>query len=145
LKKPAKETTRLFSKTTNKEHFNRTGEKMNYTKELKEIRNTSDNSLTSYVADHILQRNAGDRAGIKSFFKDISYGGCISGMIPELIYYSDTRTFYDQFYHEIEEIREKLESDLGGPLQITGDLKNFYAWLGFEETARKIADQLNFG
>lgn len=116
---------------------------MNYTKELKEIKNTSDNSLTSYVADHILKRNAGDRAGIKSFFEDISCSGCISGMIPELIYYSDTGTFYDQFYHEIEKIREELESDFGKPLQITGDLKNFYAWLGFEVTVSKIADQLN--
>lgn len=45
-----------------------------------------------------------------------------------LIRYTDTRKFYDTHYFEIEELREEIEDELGQPLEIKGDLKNFFAW-----------------
>jgi len=78
---------------------------------------------------------------IKAFFSDLLRHGCQSGMIGGLIYYTDTKKFYDKFYDEIEDIRENIRKELG-PVQPKGDLKNWYAWLGFEETARKIASEL---
>ena len=62
-------------------------------------------------------------------------------MISDLIYYHETATFYDKFYHEIEEMRcEWIENDMElNPGD--NDLKNFYAWAAFEETARNIAEQ----
>lgn len=79
---------------------------------------------------------------IEGFFSDLLHYGCQSGIISSLIYYSDTHRFYDTHYHEIEQLREELENDLGISLQPKGDLKNWFAWMAFEETARKIADEL---
>jgi hypothetical protein len=95
-------------------------------------------SLEAEVAKEALEYGSQD---IISFFTDLLQHGCQSGMIAKLIYYSDTHAFYDKYYHEIEEIRYELEESLGEPLQPKGDLKNWYAWLAFEETARKIADE----
>lgn len=79
---------------------------------------------------------------IESFFSDLLQHGCVSGMISSLVYYIDTSDFFDRHYSEIEEIRFELEESIGSPLQPKGDLKNWLAWSGFEETARKIADEL---
>ncbi|MDI1256736.1 MAG: hypothetical protein PSV16_11615 [Flavobacterium sp.] len=63
-------------------------------------------------------------------------------MIEKLVYYHDTHKFYDTHYYEIEELREELENSFGEPLQAKGDLKNWFAWMAFEETARFIAEEL---
>ena len=77
---------------------------------------------------------------IEVFFSDLLQHGCQGGMVDSLIYYMDTHAFYDKYYAEIETLRCELEEDFGQPLQIKGDLKNWFAWLAFEETARKLAD-----
>ena len=76
------------------------------------------------------------------FFKDLLNHGCVSGMVWSLIYYTDTHAFFDKHYDEIEEIREEFEDGTGQPLTIKGDLKNFLAWFAFEETAYRIAVEL---
>lgn len=66
--------------------------------------------------------------------------GCSSGVIPELITYKDTHDFYDQFYDEIEELRQQYEAETGESLHFDGDLKNFFAWFAFEEVAQKLQE-----
>jgi len=105
--------------------------------QLQAIINNDPYSLKAAVAKEILQHE-----DITSFITDVLYHGCISGMIGSLIYYTDTRKFYDRHYHEIEELRYELEDSFGEPLKPEGDLKNWYAWLAFEETARQIAIEL---
>jgi hypothetical protein len=80
---------------------------------------------------------------ITNFFNDLSKYGCVSGMISFLVWYSDTHTFFDNHYEEIEELREEFEESTGLKLEIKGDLKNFLAWFSFEETAYQIANELN--
>ncbi|MEQ9263564.1 MAG: hypothetical protein RLP14_10420 [Owenweeksia sp.] len=80
--------------------------------------------------------------GVIHFFKDLLQYGCISGMVSSLIYYIDTHDFYDRHYDQIERLRHSLENETGIPLHPQGDLKNWYAWMGFEETARQMADDL---
>ena len=75
---------------------------------------------------------------VSAFFEDINQYGCVSWMISELIYYSDTRAFFQTHYDEIEELRNQWEEDTGMPLVIQGDLSNFLAWLSFE----RVADNL---
>lgn len=99
----------------------------------------SDNLLKDYVIDYALNYEENE---INSFFNDVLQHGCVSGMISTLIYYTDTAKFYDEYYSEIEELREELEESYGTPIVVKGDLKNFYAWLAFEETARKLSDEL---
>ena len=81
--------------------------------------------------------------GVEGILKDLFYGGCESGIVTHLIYYKDTAAFFDEYYEEIEEIRLELEETCGEPLKIKDNLKNYFAWVGFEETARKIANDLN--
>ena len=107
-------------------------------KQLRNIIKTSPDSLRAEVATEAL--NFG--CDIEIFFSDLLQHGCQSGMIGKLIYYHDTHKFYDQYYNEIEDLRAELEDSFGSPLQPKGDLKNWFAWLAFEETARIIADEL---
>lgn len=106
-------------------------------KELKHIAK-HERGIRQAVAQEVL-----DYHNPKDFFSDLLQHGCQSGMIGSLIYYCDTHQFYDKHYAEIEDLREEMEECLGQPLQITGDLKNWMAWFGFEETARKMADELS--
>lgn len=106
-------------------------------KRLKSIIQSDPQSLKAAVA-----REALDYDTVAGFFSDLLQYGCQSGMIGSLIYYIDTHKFYDTHYHEIEDLRYDLEQSYGEALKPQGDLKNWYAWLGFEETARQIADEL---
>lgn len=77
----------------------------------------------------------------KGYLNDLFQYGCINGMVSSLVRYSQTRAFYDEHYFEIEDIRERFETE-GIQLHIKGDLKNFFAWLAFEEVARDFAQEL---
>lgn len=116
---------------------------MSYYSKLKKIKRESDSDLEKAVIDEWLD-NIDDKedSSIKVWVEDLLQYGCQSGMVRGLIYYVDTNAFYDKHYDEIEELREELESDFGEPLKVKGDLKNWFAWLAFEETARKIADKI---
>jgi hypothetical protein len=106
-------------------------------KQLQHIIDACPNSLRSAVATEALSYED----DIESFFHDLLTNGCQSGIVATLIYYCDTHKFYDEHYHEIEQLREELEDAFGEPLRPKGDLKNWFAWLAFEETARAIADE----
>ena len=106
---------------------------------LKSLIKEAPASLEAAVAAEALEHNAED---IAAFFSDVLRHGCQSGIVSGLIYYVDTHSFYDRHYDEIEELRHDLEDELGQPLQPNGDLKNWFAWLAFEETARKMLDEL---
>jgi hypothetical protein len=113
---------------------------------LKKIVSETDNKLKKYVAKYWLGEiddyEETDNANIKSWYLDLMQGGCESGFVSPLIYTADCQDFYDKYYEEIEEIREELEGAMGESLKPEGDLKNWYAWLGFEETARTIAEEI---
>lgn len=79
---------------------------------------------------------------IKAWFSDLLQHGCISGMVGGLVYYIDTHAFYDYHYEEIENLRYEYEEMTGEALNPENDLKNWYAWFAYEETARKLVDEL---
>lgn len=62
--------------------------------------------MERYVINYILEYYSKSDDDIKSFFSDLMSNGCESGMINNLIYYTDTHKFYDKYYDEIEKIRE---------------------------------------
>jgi hypothetical protein len=117
---------------------------MNYKKELENITNTDNSLLNRYVAGYILDNMNGysgtDKEKITAWYKDLMMGGCKSGFVGSLIYYTDTHKFFDKYYTEIMELAEEVEEQTGIKLQHESDLKNWYAWFGFEETARKIVE-----
>lgn len=92
--------------------------------------------------------------GIRGFIKDLRQGGCVSGLVGSLIYYSDTIEFYDKFENEIQELIDNYTQELGynnrlefisslnGSENVHSNeqLKNLLAWFAFEETAFQLFD-----
>ena len=79
---------------------------------------------------------------LSAWFDHLLEHGCQSGMISRLCYYRDTHAFYDRYYSEIEDLRQRFEGDLGEPLKVGDDLKNWFAWFAFEQTASDIYNEL---
>lgn len=91
--------------------------------------------------------------GAEGFISDLSQGGCQSGLVGELVYYSDTLPFYEKHREAIGELlQEKMEEvgfydpstilrewDKSDPLVLETQNKNLLAWFAFEETAYAIA------
>lgn len=109
------------------------------TQTLRRIVEDEPNTIRAYVAQEALDYHNDDPA---QMFADLQQGGCVSGMIGSLIYYTDTHAFFDRFYDEIEEMREQYEDELGEPLRVNGDLKNWFTWFAFEETAYRMAQDV---
>lgn len=104
-------------------------------KMLKAICKNESGTLRAAVAEEALDYHSEPMA----FFHDLQNCGCACGLVGSLIYYADTHAFFDAHYDEIEELREEYESNMGEAIRIQGDLKNFYAWFSFEETAYRMA------
>lgn len=95
--------------------------------------------LREYVIDYI--KEGYDPEERETFIQDVLWSGCQSGIVSDLILYRDTHTFFDRFYGEIEELRQ-LHEITSMPLAIKGDLKNYLAWFGFEQTVSRLAEEL---
>ena len=103
--------------------------------------------LEGAVAESILDKvvdYGGDDKAVRSVISDINEHGCVSGIISELIYYTDTHKFYDKYYEDIENLVSEWESNTGERVMPKSgeDRKNFYAWFGYEQQARLIGDKL---
>jgi hypothetical protein len=75
------------------------------------------------------------------WFRGLVEHGCVTGWDGSLIYYADTHDFFDAHYDEIEGLREEWVDQTGQDLHIEGDLKNYLAWFGFEQTAWNIMQE----
>ena len=122
-------------------------------KNLKELKNSLTHSLDKRVCNYVISR-WGDYDDKVHIFTDVLYHGCQSGIVSELIYYSDTVKFYKQYKDDINRLLYSAMSDCGiySPAELFGDKwdsddplaldtynQNLLAWFGFEETLRNIA------
>lgn len=118
---------------------------MKYKTAVKKLQSIADDyqqtALVRKVAEMIIDQADGYEV-IDDWFNDLFQHGCISGMVGDLIYYSDTHKFYDDNYDDIENLRYEFEQSTGEKLQPDNDLKNWFAWFAFEETSRTIAQEL---
>jgi hypothetical protein len=88
-------------------------------------------------------------------YRDLEYGGCSSGIVSHLIYYSDTTRFYKRHLEEISRLLQDALNNSGSasPADLFGDKwdredplalescnQNLLCWFGFEESARIVAD-----
>jgi hypothetical protein len=113
------------------------------------------NSLERAVKDWVneqLDAGAEDAYGV---LYDVLQGGCASGAVGELVYYSDTIPFYKRHKDEILALAKYQARDFGmsvgqmleglrgwdkdDPLAEDTQNQNLLAWYGFEETARDLA------
>lgn len=126
--------------------------KLNLTN-VKRIKSETNNKLTKHVCDWVVGR-WGDYDNKKSIFSEVLNYGCQSGIVGELIYYSDTLRFYKRYRDEINELLYDCFNEMGvySPADLFGkkwdkedmlaletNNQNLLAWFGFEETLRNIA------
>lgn len=84
------------------------------------------------------------------FLRQLSEYGCVSGVVNELIYYSDTCAFFERHKEAINELLSDLLNDGGlrSPAELLGDRwdkedvlcldtnnQNLLAWFAFESIA----------
>ncbi|MCT7596127.1 DUF7222 domain-containing protein [Aliarcobacter butzleri] len=95
---------------------------------------------------------------IESFFNDLLQYGCVSGMVSELVYYSDTLKFFKKHKEDINDLLKETLANHGrnaNPADIFGEKfdsedvlcldtnnQNLLTWFAFEETSRIIANNL---
>ena len=87
--------------------------------------------------------------------KDLFYGGCASGLVSHLIYYSGTVAFYKKYRDDIAALLQRELAEYGCPIKellrawdeadpLCFDAHNqsLLAWFGFETAARDLSDRL---
>lgn len=89
--------------------------------------------------------------------QEVTEHGCSSGIVCNLIYYTDTLKFYRRFQTEIDKMLAEICSETGetpaalfnrsgwdddDPLARDTQNKNLLAWFGFEETANTLLGML---
>jgi hypothetical protein len=123
---------------------------------IKALKENTDNKLTKKVYNYVISHWQ-DYDDKKNIFTDVLNYGCQSGIVGELIYYSDTMAFYKKYKDEINELLSNYMNDCGiydfkqlfrdkwddeDPLANETTNQNLLAWFGFEEALRNIG--LNF-
>jgi len=107
---------------------------------LRTIIKNDANSIRAEVAKAALEyQDDGDPV---EFFNDLAAHGMASGMVPNMIYYSDTHSFFERHYDEISDEMAKYLEETGERLKVNADIKNFYAWFSFELVAYALASEL---
>ena len=119
---------------------------------IKELKRNSDSPLTKRVCNYVINHWS-DYSDKKNIFTDVLRYGCQSGIVSELVYYSDTIRFYKRYCQEINEMLYNIMNETGlyAPSELFGDKwdkedplaqedfnQNLLAWFGFEETLRNI-------
>lgn len=104
---------------------------------LEAVRQKEAETLRGETAQILLEQADND-AELREYLSGLCNYGCSGGFVRQLVYYADTHAFYDRHYREIEDLRYEYEESCGSPIVIRGDLKNFFAWYAFEETAFRL-------
>lgn len=119
---------------------------------IRQVKRNTESPLTRRVCNYVIDR-WGDYSDKSGIFTDVLHYGCQSGVVGELIYYSDTVRFFKQYRQEINELLYRLMEEMGSytPSDLFGDKwdkedplaqddynQNLLAWFGFEETLRAI-------
>jgi hypothetical protein len=132
---------------------------VNDVKKLKQLATSSKSPLLKKVASILASKKTnGGYDTLESVFRDVSRG-LQSGIISELIYYSDTTKWYKKYRKEIAKMLMDTMNEMGvdSPSDVFGknwdttdpfaedtQNQNLLAWYSFEETARNISYSLGY-
>lgn len=108
---------------------------MNVMESLKE---SESSNLRSEVLDILVNHieDCEDFGEVRGFMEDLRCYGCSSGMIGELIYYSDTKKF---FIDNMEEIQEYVNQLIQEHVYSINELDiNEISWIVFEAIANEF-------
>lgn len=97
-----------------------------------------ESKLISEVVDIILDQIE-DYDYPEDYFEEVLKYGCVSGIIPALMYYKDTEEFFNRHVDEILDLLNE-EREYG---EIKFELnRNNLAWFAFEEIVNRIYNDL---
>lgn len=105
---------------------------------LYEMKSSSE-GIKLFVIEDILDNGETDEE-ISNYIHTVLNYGCASGCVSSLIYYYDTNKFFHKYSVEILAILDIINKDYGISFEIDS---NNLAWLGYEETMKDIAAELN--
>lgn len=74
--------------------------------------------------------------------EEISTHGCVSGVLSDFVYYSETKEFYTKHIDDIEDFIYDLEDDLGESIRLDLPRYNSAVWLVTEQCASFVVDHL---
>lgn len=106
------------------------------------------------VAKKWLKEKVSDGYTKEQAIDELMRHGCQSGMVSELIYYSDTIKFFEDHKQEINELLKNTMEETGlGMSELFGDKfdaddplcmdtnnQNLLAWFGFETSVDRLRD-----
>ena len=132
-----------------------------FSPEVQEILNnlSSVDAMHKWVIEDVLDDDIEGYSGdtmdekLKARLNEITEHGCQSGTVGSLIYYTDTVQFFNDFYDEIydmvesigaDSILEMLEQKCEKIDIIMGadTVKNYLAWMAYEEVCFLVAEEL---
>lgn len=116
----------------------------------------ADNPLQECVRRWINSMTRDGYESVEDVLNDLIQGGCQSGIVGSLIYYTDTVKFFKKYLPYINELlKETIDSTGLSPQELFGDKfdpddplvqdtfnQNLLAWFGFEESAQILADKV---
>lgn len=109
--------------------------------------------LQRYVLRDINRQAKEYESDVEGYINDLQKGGCQSGLVSKLIYYTDTVKFYKKYKADIKSLLQETMQGTGlTPTELFGDKwdeedifcdyeynQNLLAWFGYEETAFNLA------
>ena len=112
-------------------------------------------NLRSFVIGFVLRR-FDDYGCAEDCIREVLEHGCKSGIVSDLVYYSDTLAFFERFKEEIgQKLYEFMQDgdeydmsqlfhdwDIEDPLALGLTNRNLLAWFGFEEAMYDLALEL---
>jgi hypothetical protein len=132
---------------------------VNDVKKLKQLAASSKSPLLKKVASILAsKKTCGGYDTLQSVFEDVSRG-LQTGIISELIYYSDTTKWFKKYRKEIAKMLMDTMNEMGvdSPSDVFGQNwdttdpfaedtqnQNLLAWYSFEETARNLSYSLGY-
>ena len=106
------------------------------------VKNTMEDTLKHEVAEILIDMLDSDinNEEVLTTIEDIINHGCASGIVPALVYYSDTEAFFDRHADEIFDLYNEAKAEYG---EMNIELsRNNLAWFGFETMAQNILYEL---
>lgn len=75
----------------------------------------------------------------KGFLEDVLNYGCISGIVPELIYFNQTKCFFIKHMEEIFDIFNNIKENINPDFEVNA---NNLSWLAFEYVVNEIYNEV---
>ena len=117
-------------------------------RELKKV-NQFNTKLEKRVINDLLNTGLSTEE-LKDHIKDIVQCGCISGIVPSLVYYSDTTKFFNCYRKEILSMLQDPDKNIYSEYTYLLDQKkydmlekNSLSWFAYDNTVIRIAFYFN--